>query len=156
MRNCGYGPRRRGVTLHLTTRQNPCLEQFNFDKILFKRCFMKAIASSRKRKSKRKSLKKQAFDAQAFLDSAGVSRKVVVYRKLQKVYSQGDCATSVMDIQEGGVKLSVVNEVGKEAVLASLGAADFLRGGGLAGPGMRPGAGAAVAPASLPVSVSKQ
>src|SRR5205823_11602296 len=102
MRNCG--PRRRRLTLHLTTRKKPCLEQFNFDRILFKRCFMKAVASSRKRKS----LKKQAFDAQAFLDSAGVSRRVAVYRNCQKVCSRGDGATSVMYIQEGGVKLSLV------------------------------------------------
>src|SRR5260370_29363804 len=93
---------------------------------------MRTIPNSSKRKSKRRAQEKKAFDAQAFLDSAGVSRKVVVYRKLQKIYSQGDPATSVMYIQEGGVKLSVVNEVGKEAVVAVLGAAQFLRGGCLA------------------------
>ena len=44
----------------------------------------------------------------------------------RKIYSQGDPATSVMYVQKGGVKLSVVNEVGKEAVVAILGPATFL------------------------------
>ena len=68
-----------------------------------------------------KSVKVPVFDAQAFLDSAGVARKIVEYRKSQKIYSQGDSATKVMYLQKGGVKLSVVNEVGKEAILAILG-----------------------------------
>ncbi|OLB19861.1 MAG: Crp/Fnr family transcriptional regulator [Acidobacteria bacterium 13_2_20CM_2_57_6] len=110
---------------------------------------MKAIASSTKKKSKRRPTGKQPFDAQAFLDSAGVSRKVVVYRKLQKIYSQGDPATSVMYIQEGGVKLSVVNEVGKEAVVAILGPADFFGEGCLAGQEIRMGTATAIAPTSI-------
>ena len=47
---------------------------------------------------------KVAFDTQAFLNSAGVARKIVEYRKLQKIFSQGDPATKVMYVQEGGVK----------------------------------------------------
>jgi CRP-like cAMP-binding protein len=88
------------------------------------------IASPRNIKSKRKSTQKRAFDAQAFLDSAGTARKVVEYRRSQKIYSQGDPAASVMYIQKGGVKLSVVNEVGKEAVLAILRPGDFFGEGG--------------------------
>ena len=80
-----------------------------------------------------KNVKVPVFDAQAFLDSAGVARKVVEYRRSQKVYSQGDRATSVMYIQKGGVKLSIVNEVGKEAVVAILGPGDFFGEGCLAG-----------------------
>jgi len=106
---------------------------------------MRTIPNSSKRKSKRKALEKKAFDAQSFLDSAGVSRKVVVYRRSQKIYSQGDPATSVMYIQEGGVKLSVVNEVGKEAVVAILGPADFLGEGCLAGQEIRMGSATAIA-----------
>ncbi len=94
---------------------------------------MQAIASSRNIKSKRKSAHKHAFDAQAFLDSAGVARRVVEYRRSQKIYSQGDRATSVIYIQKGGVKLSVVNETGKEAVVAILGQGDFLGEGCLTG-----------------------
>jgi len=62
----------------------------------------------------RKNVKGPVFDAQAFLDSAGVARKVVEYRRSQKIYSQGDPATTVMYVQKGGVKLSVVNEIGNE------------------------------------------
>jgi CRP/FNR family cyclic AMP-dependent transcriptional regulator len=94
---------------------------------------MPVIASSSGSKSKRKSTRRHAFDAQAFLDSAGVARRVVEYRRSQKIYSQGDPATSVMYLQKGGVKLSVVNETGKEAVVAILGSGDFFGEGCLAG-----------------------
>src|SRR5882672_3160169 len=94
---------------------------------------MQAIASSSSIKSKRKSTRKRAFDAQAFLDSAGVARRVVEYRRSQKIYSQGDLATSVMYVQKGGVTLSVVNESGKEGVVAILGPGDFFGEGCLAG-----------------------
>src|SRR5437879_8445337 len=94
---------------------------------------MQVIASSSSGKFKRKSTRKRAFDAQAFLDSAGVARRVVEYRRSRKIYSQGDPATSVMYLQKGGVKLSVVSETGKEAVVAILGPGDFLGEGCLAG-----------------------
>jgi CRP/FNR family transcriptional regulator, cyclic AMP receptor protein len=110
---------------------------------------MQVIASSSNIKSKRKSTQKLAFDAQAFLDSAGVSRRVVEYGRSQKIYSQGDPATSVMYVQKGGVKLSVVNEVGKEAVLAILGPGDFFGEGGMAGQPVRMGTAAAVTPTTL-------
>ena len=74
---------------------------------------------------KLRNIKVAVFDAQAFLDSAGVARKVKEFRGAEVVYSQGNPATSVMYVQKGGVKLSVVNEVGKEAVLAILGPGDF-------------------------------
>jgi CRP/FNR family cyclic AMP-dependent transcriptional regulator len=74
-----------------------------------------------------------AFDVHAFLSSAGVKRKVVAYRKSQTIYRQGDPAASVMYIQNGTVKLSVVNEVGKEAVVGILGPDDFFGEGSLVG-----------------------
>src|ERR1700674_1758224 len=110
---------------------------------------MTAIATSTNRKSKIKFKEKHAFDAQAFLDSAGVARKVVEFRRSQKIYSQGDPTTSVMYIQKGGVKLSVVNEVGKEAVVAILGPGDFFGEGGMAGQAVRMGTATAVVPTSL-------
>jgi CRP/FNR family transcriptional regulator, cyclic AMP receptor protein len=94
---------------------------------------MPVAAKSSNIKSKIKPKEKRAFDAQIFLDSAGVAKKVVEYRKSQKVFSQGDPAISVIYIQKGGVKLSVVNEVGKEAVVAILGPGDFFGEGCLAG-----------------------
>jgi len=76
-------------------------------------------------KSKIKSKGRLAFDAQAFLDSAGVARKVTDFNKKQAIFTQGDPARNVLYIQKGGVRLSVVNQVGKEAVVAILGPGDF-------------------------------
>jgi len=95
-------------------------------------------------KSKSMFAKKGAFNAQVFLDSAGVARKIKEFKKAELVYSQGDAAKSVMYVQEGGVKLSVVNEVGKEAVVAILGPGDFFGEGCLAGQSVRMGTATAV------------
>jgi CRP-like cAMP-binding protein len=79
-----------------------------------------------KTRFKTKVEKKQAFDAQSFLDSAGLGRKVHKFRAKETVFAQGDPAKQVMYIQEGGVKLTVVNETGKEAVVAILWTGGFL------------------------------
>jgi len=110
---------------------------------------VKVIASSTKTKSKIKLRKRPAFNAQAFLDSAGVARKVMEYLRSQKIYSQGDPAASVMYIQKGAVKLSVVNEVGKEAVLAILGPGDFFGEAGMAGQSVRMGTATAITPTTV-------
>jgi len=93
----------------------------------------------RSRRSKSVPDKKLAFDAQAFLDSAGVLRKVKEMKKAEIIYSQGEAAKNVMYLQEGGVKLSVVNGAGKEAVVAILGPGDFFGEGCLAGQTVRMG-----------------
>jgi CRP/FNR family cyclic AMP-dependent transcriptional regulator len=80
-----------------------------------------------------KQTKTPVFDAQAFLDSAGVARKVVEFQRNATIFTQGDSSKHVMYIQMGSVKLSVVNEVGKEAVVAMLGPGDFFGEGCLAG-----------------------
>jgi CRP/FNR family cyclic AMP-dependent transcriptional regulator len=77
--------------------------------------------------------KASAFNAQAFLDSTGVARRVVEFRRNETILAQGSSSKHVMYIQMGGVKLSVVNEVGKEAVIAMLGPGDFFGEGCLAG-----------------------
>lgn len=82
---------------------------------------------------------KSAFDAQEFLDSAGVARKVVEFGKKAAIFSQGDSATHVMYIQQGSVKLSVVNATGKEAVVAVLKSGAFFGEGCLAGQSVRMG-----------------
>jgi CRP/FNR family cyclic AMP-dependent transcriptional regulator len=105
---------------------------------------MQAIASS----SKTKSNKKHIFNAQAYLASGGVARKVVEYRRSEKAYSQGDPATDVMYIQKGEMRLSVVNEVGKEAVVAILGPDDFFGEACLAGQSVRRETATALTPAT--------
>jgi CRP-like cAMP-binding protein len=74
-----------------------------------------------------------AFDVQLFLDSAGLGRKITKFQGKETVLVQGDPAGNVMYIQEGGVKLTVVNETGREAVVAILGPGDFFGEGCLAG-----------------------
>jgi CRP/FNR family cyclic AMP-dependent transcriptional regulator len=96
-----------------------------------------------------KNVKVPVFDAQAFLDSAGVARKVMEYRGSEKIYSQGDPATGVKYIQKGGVKLSLVSDVGKEAVLAILGPGDFFGEGCLAGQPVCMGTATAITPTSI-------
>jgi len=107
---------------------------------------VRTIAKSSSIKSNKKLRQKLAFDAQAFLDSSGVARKVIEFKKADVVYAQGDSAKSVMYIQSGGVKLTVVNEVGKEAVVAILGPGDFFGEGSLAGQPVRMGTATAITP----------
>jgi CRP/FNR family transcriptional regulator, cyclic AMP receptor protein len=95
-----------------------------------------------------KSKKKDALDAQAFLDSAGVKKKTKEFRKMEIIFSQGDAAKSVLYLQEGGVKLTVVNAVGKEAVVAILGPGDYFGEGCLAGQPVRMGTATAITPAT--------
>src|SRR5579862_1575517 len=86
---------------------------------------------------KPKKMQAGPFNAQAFLDSAGVARTIVEFRERETVFSQGDPCKTVFYIQTGGVKLSVVSKSGKEAVVAMLGPGDFLGEGGLAGQSIR-------------------
>jgi CRP/FNR family cyclic AMP-dependent transcriptional regulator len=90
--------------------------------------------------------KKSAFYAQVFLESVGASRRVAEFRTKQAIFSQGEAADSVMYVQEGGVKFTVVNESGKEAVVAIFGPGDFFGEGGMAGQTLRMGTATAIAP----------
>jgi CRP/FNR family cyclic AMP-dependent transcriptional regulator len=92
----------------------------------------------------------------AFLASAGVARRILECPRSMKIYSQGDSAGDVFYIQKGGIKLSVVNELGKEAVVAVLGPGDFFGEGSLAGQSVRMGTATAITPASLLVIEKKE
>jgi CRP/FNR family transcriptional regulator, cyclic AMP receptor protein len=96
-----------------------------------------------------KSRRHNGFNAQKFLDTAGVARKVSEYRRNETIYSQGDIAETVMYVQKGGVKLSVVNGSGKEAVVAMFGPTDFFGEGCMAGQTLRMGTTRAVTPTTL-------
>jgi CRP-like cAMP-binding protein len=87
-----------------------------------------------------------SFDVKAFLDTAGVARRVKEYSKTELVYAQGDVATNVIYLQKGIVRLSVVSEGGKEAVVATLGPGDFFGEGCLAGQSVRMGTARAISP----------
>jgi CRP/FNR family cyclic AMP-dependent transcriptional regulator len=103
-----------------------------------------------------KAAKTPIFDAQAFLDSAGVARKVTEFKKKVAIFSQGDPAKSVLYIQKGGVRLSVVNETGKEVIVAILGPGDFFGEGCLAGQPLRIGSATAVAATTVLVIEKKE
>jgi CRP/FNR family cyclic AMP-dependent transcriptional regulator len=79
------------------------------------------------------------FDVQSFLDSAGVSRTIVQYKRGDVIFTQGDSAKHVMYIQTGGIKLSVLSKTGREAVVAMLAPGDFFGEGCLAGQRVRMG-----------------
>src|SRR5438874_6161603 len=110
---------------------------------------VEAIVNHRNEKYKNIARETDGFDAQAFLDSAGVARKVKKLKRAEVVYSQGDAAKSVMYIQEGGVRLSVVSEGGKEAVVAMLRPGDFFGEGCLAGQPVRMGTATAITPSTV-------
>jgi len=77
--------------------------------------------------------KRDFFDTQSFLGSAGLSKKTLILQPKTAIFSQGEACKDVMYIQNGHVKLSVVSNTGKEAVVALLHPGDFVGEGALAG-----------------------
>ena len=80
---------------------------------------------------------KQSFNPKSFLAHVGEGRSIARYGKDQIVFSQGDPADAVFYIQKGKVKVTVVSEQGKEAVVAILGTNEFFGEGCLAGQAQR-------------------
>jgi len=76
---------------------------------------------------------RQLFDAKTFLTEANGGRTIGQYRKGQIIFLQGDPAESIFYIQTGKVKITVVSEQGKEAIVAILGTDDFFGEGCLIG-----------------------
>src|ERR1700758_3600615 len=77
------------------------------------------------------------FDPKAFLAKVGEGRRINTYHEGQIVFSQGDPADAVFYIQSGNVKVTVVSEQGKEAVVAMLGTNEFFGEACLAGQARR-------------------
>jgi CRP/FNR family transcriptional regulator, cyclic AMP receptor protein len=90
-----------------------------------------------------------AFNAQAFLDSAGAGKTAAHYARDETIFTQGDGCDHVMYIQAGGVKLSVLSKSGREAVVAMLGPGDFFGEGCLAGQPIRIGNATAITPSVI-------
>jgi CRP/FNR family transcriptional regulator, cyclic AMP receptor protein len=78
-----------------------------------------------------------AFDPKIFLANVGEGKTISKYQKDKIVFSQGDVADAVFYIQQGKVKLTVVSEQGKEAVIAILGPGHFFGEGCLNGHPLR-------------------
>lgn len=68
---------------------------------------------------------KSAFDGQAFLAKAGIGKSILEFKKGQNVFVQGDRADTVFYIQKGRIKLTVLSDHGKEAVVGILGPGQF-------------------------------
>ena len=94
---------------------------------------VRRVSAQLRRSPKKAILRSPVFDVKLFLDSTGLGRKVTKFQGRETIFAQGDPAENVMYIQEGSVKLTVVNENGKEAVVAVLGPGDFLGEGCLVG-----------------------
>src|SRR4029450_5935389 len=77
------------------------------------------------------------FDPRIFLAKVGTGKQVLEFHKNQHVFEQGDVADTVFYIQRGKVKLTVVSEQGKEAVVAILEAGEFFREGCMNGHPLR-------------------
>ena len=78
-----------------------------------------------------------AFDPKAFLAIVGDGKAILQFQKDQVVFSQGDAADSVFYIQEGRVKVVVISEQGKEAVVGIFGAGQFFGEGCMNGHSVR-------------------
>jgi CRP/FNR family transcriptional regulator, cyclic AMP receptor protein len=81
--------------------------------------------------------RRPSFNSTSFLAKVGEGRSVGKYRKGQVVFSQGNAGDAVFYIQKGKVKVTVVSEQGKEAVVAILGTEEFFGEGCLAGQALR-------------------
>jgi CRP/FNR family cyclic AMP-dependent transcriptional regulator len=86
---------------------------------------------------------KGTFNAQTFLESEGIARKIVEYRRADVIFAQGEPCEHVLYIQKGAVKLSVLSKSGREAVVAMLGPGEFFGEGCLAGQALRMGSATA-------------
>src|SRR5687767_1384427 len=101
------------------------------------------------RRLSRTALKPVAFDAQAFLDSTAILKTIAHFGRGDAIFTQGDLCAHVLYIQSGGVKLSVLSQAGKEAVVAMLGPGEFFGEGCLAGQKLRIGSATALTPSVI-------
>ena len=80
---------------------------------------------------------KDLFDPQAFLAKVGTGKTISVYRKDQIIFSQGEVADTIFYIQKGSVKIVVLSDQGKEAVVGILEAGQFFGEGCMNGHSLR-------------------
>jgi CRP/FNR family transcriptional regulator, cyclic AMP receptor protein len=98
----------------------------------------------------------RSFDAHAFLESAGLGKRVVTYARKDVVFSQGDPSDSVLYLRSGAIQLSVLSHTGKEAVVATLGPGDFLGERALTGHPVRLETAVATLPSTVLVVPKKK
>ena len=88
--------------------------------------------TKRKTRPKKRSASRR-FDPAVFLETTAKGRVISTHPKKQVIFAQGDAADAVFYIKKGRVKVTVVSTQGKEAVVAILGADEFLGEGCLIG-----------------------
>jgi len=81
--------------------------------------------------------KQPVFNANLFLSRPGSGRSVAKYRKNQIVFSQGDIADAVFYVQKGKLRVSVISNRGKEAIVSILGVDEFFGEGCISGQALR-------------------
>ena len=79
----------------------------------------------------------KVFDAKKFLADIGQGRRILEFQKKASIYTQGEPADAIFYLQKGKVKLSVVSQQGKEAIIGVLNAGDFFGEGSIAGQPLR-------------------
>jgi CRP-like cAMP-binding protein len=89
------------------------------------------------------------FDAEAFLNASGPGTKAVTLKRSATIYAQGNPADSVLYVQKGTVRLSVLAGSGKEAVVGVIGPGDFFGEGALAGQPVRLGTAIAMTASTI-------
>jgi CRP/FNR family cyclic AMP-dependent transcriptional regulator len=97
----------------------------------------------------KKSKMNPSFDPRAMLDTASLARKVAKFGRGEPIFTQGDPADSVMYVQMGGVKFSVVNRLRREAVVAIFGPGDFFGEGCMSARPLRMGTATAIAATTI-------
>jgi CRP/FNR family cyclic AMP-dependent transcriptional regulator len=91
--------------------------------------------------------RKTAFDAAAFLESAGLGRRIAQFKQKQPLFSQGDPADSIFYLQKGRASVTVVSKSGKEATIALISAGEFVGEESIAGTaGLRLATATAITP----------
>ena len=78
-----------------------------------------------------------SFDPKIFLAKVGEGKTILEFRKDQVVFAQGDAADTVFYIQKGRIKVVVISEQGKEAVVGILGPGQFFGEGCMNGHSLR-------------------
>ena|ERR1035441_4240420 len=84
-----------------------------------------------------KRAQKPRFDIRVFLAKADGGRTIVEYRESESIFVQGDIANAIFYIKKGKIKLTVLSDEGKEAIVAILKEGDFFGEGCLAGQQVR-------------------
>jgi CRP/FNR family cyclic AMP-dependent transcriptional regulator len=95
------------------------------------------------------------FDPINFLAKIGEGKTIIQFARNQTIFSQGEPADSVFYVQRGKIKLTVVSEHGKEAVIAILDPTSFFGEGALAGQPIRMATAAAATDCSI-LQIRKQ